>query len=154
MAVARKGQAPPLHPGEFLLEEFLRPLNLTQTDVAHGMGIGFPRLNEILNGKRPITLDTALRIGRYFGTPPDLWLALQQKYDLWAAQHDPETRAMLDQIAPLNYAGSAATVARIIKDMKAAPAFEGRETEIAVLEAELRAWESMTKELPTAAEGR
>jgi addiction module HigA family antidote len=152
MAVARKGQAPPLHPGEFLLEEFLRPLNLTQTDVAHGMGIGFPRLNEILNGKRPITLDTALRIGRYFGTPPDLWLALQQKYDLWQAQQDPEIRALLDQIAPLNYAGSAATVAKTIAQLKAgpAPASGDREGLIEAMEAELRAWESMTKELPTA----
>jgi addiction module HigA family antidote len=152
MAVARKGQAPPLHPGEFLLEEFLRPLNLTQTDVAHGMGIGFPRLNEILNGKRPITLDTALRIGRYFGTPPELWLALQQKYDLWQAQQDPEIRALLDQIAPLNYAGSAATVAKSIAQLKAgpAPASGDREGLIEAMEAELRAWKSMTKELPTA----
>ena len=73
---------PPTHPGEMLLEEFIRPLGLTQTDFAARLRVSFPRLNEIIRGKRGISGDTALRLGRWFGTGPDIWMNLQKNYEL------------------------------------------------------------------------
>lgn len=82
----------PTHPGEMLLEEFLKPLGLSQTDAAKRLGISFVRLNELINQKRGMTPDTALRIGRVFGTSPELWLNLQQDWDLWHAMRSPEAK--------------------------------------------------------------
>ena len=72
----------PIHPGEVLLEEFLKPMNLSQNRVALAMGVPPRRINEIVLGKRGITADTALRLGRYFGMSPQFWLGLQMDYDL------------------------------------------------------------------------
>ncbi len=72
----------PIHPGEVLLEEFLKPMNLSQNRVALAMGVPPRRINEIVLGKRSITADTALRLGRYFGMSPQFWLGLQMDYDL------------------------------------------------------------------------
>ncbi|KAA0230613.1 addiction module antidote protein, HigA family [candidate division KSB1 bacterium] len=72
----------PLHPGEVLLEEFLKPMNLSQNRVALDIGVPPRRINEIVLGKRSITADTALRLGRYFGMSPQFWLGLQMDYDL------------------------------------------------------------------------
>ena len=72
----------PIHPGEVLLEEFLKPMNLSQNRVALAMGVPPRRINEIVLGKRSITADTALRLGRYFGVSPQFWLGLQMDYDL------------------------------------------------------------------------
>jgi addiction module HigA family antidote len=85
---------PPTHPGEMLLKEFIAPLELTQTDVAQRLGISFPRLNEIIKGKRGVTPDTALRLERLFGMDADFWLTLQLHWDLWHAQRGPEARAI------------------------------------------------------------
>ena len=71
-----------IHPGEVLLEEFLKPMNLSQNRVALAMGVPPRRINEIVLGKRSITADTALRLGRYFGMSPQFWLGLQMDYDL------------------------------------------------------------------------
>ncbi|HUG40144.1 MAG TPA: HigA family addiction module antitoxin [Longimicrobiales bacterium] len=71
------------HPGEVLLEEFLVPLGITQTELAERIGISFRRVNELVNGKRGVTPDTALRLGRFFATTPDLWLNLQHAWDVW-----------------------------------------------------------------------
>lgn len=79
----------PTHPGEMLREEFLRPLGMTQTELARRLGVPFPRVNEIVNGKRGITPDTALRLARLFGTSPDFWLNGQVEYDLYRALHSP-----------------------------------------------------------------
>ncbi len=76
---------PPTCPGEMLLEEFLRPLGVSQSMFAIRMGISFPRLNEIIHGKRTITPDTALRLERVLGMPADFWLGLQMDWDLWHA---------------------------------------------------------------------
>ena len=73
---------PPTHPGEMLLEEFLKPLGLSQVEAAARMRMTTNRLNEIVRGKRGITADTALRLGRYFGTSAQFWLNLQTRYDL------------------------------------------------------------------------
>ncbi len=72
----------PIHPGEILQEEFLEPYNLSQNALANAIGVSPRRINEIVNKKRSITADTALRLSLYFGVSPDFWLHLQSKYDL------------------------------------------------------------------------
>ena len=72
----------PVHPGEVLLEEFLKPMNLSQNRLALDIGVPPRRINEIVLGKRSITADTALRLGRYFQMSPQFWLGLQMDYDL------------------------------------------------------------------------
>jgi len=72
----------PLHPGEILLEEFLRPMNLSQNRLALDIRVPARRINEIVHGKRRITADTALRLAKYFDMSPQFWLALQMDYDL------------------------------------------------------------------------
>lgn len=72
----------PVHPGEVLLEEFLKPMKLSQNRLALDIGVHPRRINEIVLGKRGITADTALRLVRYFGTSPQFWLGLQTDYDL------------------------------------------------------------------------
>jgi addiction module HigA family antidote len=72
----------PVHPGEVLLEEFLKPMGLSQNRLALSIGVSPRRINEIVLGKRGITADTALRLARYFGMSPQFWLGLQMDYDL------------------------------------------------------------------------
>ena len=72
----------PVHPGEVLLEEFLKPLGLSQSQLALDIGVHPRRINEIVLKKRSITANTALRLARYFGTSPEFWLGLQNQYDL------------------------------------------------------------------------
>jgi addiction module HigA family antidote len=72
----------PVHPGEVLLEEFLKPMSLSQNRLALDIGVPPRRINEIVLGKRSITADTALRLGRYFQMSPQFWLGLQMDYDL------------------------------------------------------------------------
>ncbi len=72
----------PIHPGEILLEEFLEPMKISQYRVAKDISVPARRINEIVHGKRSITADTALRLGRYFGTTPQFWLNLQNHFDL------------------------------------------------------------------------
>ena len=79
---------PPVHPGEVLLEDFMKPLELSQYRVAKDIGVSAMRISQIVNGKRAITADTAMRLARYFGTSPDVWLRLQARYDLEVAQID------------------------------------------------------------------
>jgi addiction module HigA family antidote len=72
----------PLHPGEVLFEEFLKPMDISQNQLGRGLGVSARRINEIVHGKRSITADTALRLARYFGNSPQFWLGLQMDYDL------------------------------------------------------------------------
>ncbi len=72
----------PIHPGEILLEEFLKPLELSQHRLAKDIGVSQQRVNEIIRGKRAITPDTALRLSRYFGLSERFWINLQARYDL------------------------------------------------------------------------
>ena len=76
----------PVHPGEVLLEDFMKPLGLRHYRLAAGIGVPPMRINQIVRGKRAITADTALRLARYFGTTPGIWLRLQARYDLEVAQ--------------------------------------------------------------------
>jgi addiction module HigA family antidote len=79
----------PVHPGEILLEEYLKPLNISQNKLGRDLGVPAQRINDIIRGKRSITVDTALRLARYFRTTPQFWLNLQAHYDLEMAE---ETR--------------------------------------------------------------
>ena len=72
----------PVHPGEVLLEEFLKPMELSQNRLAIAIGVPARRINEIVLGKRRVSADTALRLGRYFEMSPQFWLGLQMDYDL------------------------------------------------------------------------
>ena len=76
----------PTHPGEMLLEEFLNPMGLSQRDLAEGIRVPYQRINELVNGRRGITPSTALRLAKFFGTTPDLWMNLQLRWDLYEAQ--------------------------------------------------------------------
>ena len=91
---------PPTHPGEMLLEEFLKPLGISQSAFAIRLGVSFPRLNEIVRQKRSVTPDTALRLARVLGMPADFWLGLQQDWDLWRAMRSEQGRN-ISNVEPL-----------------------------------------------------
>lgn len=95
-------QRPPTHPGEMLLEEFLKPLGISQSAFAVRLEVSFPRLNEIIRGKRSVTPDTALRLARVLGMSADFWLGLQQDWDLWHALRS-EKAAAIAQLEPLRH---------------------------------------------------
>lgn len=95
---------PPTHPGEMLLEEFLKPLGLPQTELAERLGVSYPRVNELVHGKRDMTPDTALRLERLLGVEAQFWLNLQLAWDLYHAAHGPAAREHA-QIKPLKRAG-------------------------------------------------
>ena len=76
----------PIHPGEILMEEFLKPLGISQYRLAKDISVPPRRINEIVHGRRSITADTALRFGRFFGMSPQFWLNLQTRYDLEVAE--------------------------------------------------------------------
>ncbi|MFQ5717852.1 MAG: HigA family addiction module antitoxin [Nitrospinales bacterium] len=88
----RKKKMLPLHPGEILLEEFLEPKEISQYRLAKDIHVPPRRINEIVHGKRSVTADTALRLGRYFDMSPQFWLGLQMDYDLDVAQDSLENR--------------------------------------------------------------
>lgn len=76
----------PTHPGEMLLEEFLKPLEITQRELAHEIGVPYQRVNELVNRRRGVTPSTALRLARYFGTSSGFWMNGQVRWDLYQAQ--------------------------------------------------------------------
>lgn len=78
----------PIPPGEILLEEFMKPLGISQNRLANDIDVPVTRVNQIINGKRGITADTALRLSEYFKTSPQLWLNLQSAYDLQVAEDE------------------------------------------------------------------
>lgn len=102
--VARRlpAKRPPTHPGEMLLEEFLKPLGISQSAFAVRLGISFPRLNEIIRGKRGVTPDTALRLAHVLGMSADFWLGLQQDWDLWHALRSKKAAAIA-RLEPLRH---------------------------------------------------
>lgn len=93
----------PTHPGEIFLEDFLIPLGITQKDAAERLRMSYPRMNEIVKGKRSVTPDTALRLARFTGTEPEFWLNLQQAVDLWNALHSDQA-SELNEIQPAQVA--------------------------------------------------
>ncbi len=86
----------PIHPGEILLEEFLQPMGITQYRLAQDIAVPPRRINEIVQGKRAISADTALRLGRFFGMSPQFWSNLQTHYDLEIARERIGDRLNLD----------------------------------------------------------
>ena len=95
---------PPTHPGEMLLEEFLRPLGISQSAFAIRLGVSFPRLNEVIRGKRSVTPDTALRLERVLGMSADFWLGLQVDWDVWHAMRSTRAAAIA-RLQPLQIGG-------------------------------------------------
>jgi antitoxin HigA-1 len=93
---------PPVHPGEILLEEFLKPLAVSQYQLAKELSVPARRINEIVHGQRRISADTALRLARYFGTSERFWMNLQARYDLEIEKDRLGTA--LDGIRPLRAA--------------------------------------------------
>ena len=79
---------PNIHPGEILLEEFLKPMEISQNRIARDIGVAPRRINEIVQGKRAITADTALRLAKYFGMSESFWMGLQADYDLENVRKD------------------------------------------------------------------
>ena len=98
---------PPTPPGEMLLEEFIKPLGLTQTELAGLLGVSFPRLNEVVRGRRAVTPDTALRLARVLGMPAGFWLGLQQDWELWHAMNGPAAEE-ISRLKPLRRDGKTA----------------------------------------------
>ena len=90
----------PVHLGEVLLEEFLKPMNLSQNKVALALRVPARRINEIVHGKRRITADTALRLARYFDMSPRFWLGLQMDYDLDLAE-DAIAERLIEEVSVL-----------------------------------------------------
>ena len=93
-----------VHPGEVLLEEFLKPMDLSQNRLAIGIGVHARRINEIVLGKRRITADTALRLARFFGNSPQFWMGLQSDYDLDVAQDQLGDR-LTEEVREFSFAG-------------------------------------------------
>jgi len=86
----------PTHPGEMLMEEFLKPMGLSQRELADAIHVPYQRINEIINCRRGITPSTSLRLAKYFGTSADFWLNLQSRWDLYFAQQSEQV--WLDRI--------------------------------------------------------
>jgi len=90
----------PIHPGEILLEEFMKPFSLSQNSVAKAINVSPRRINEIVNKKRAITANTALRLSKFFGNSPEFWMNLQKIYDLEIAK-DSMPQNIINEIKPL-----------------------------------------------------
>jgi addiction module HigA family antidote len=99
-----KDRLNPVHPGEVLLEEFIKPMGLSQHRVALGIGVDARRINEIVLGKRRVTADTALRLSKFFGTSPKFWMGLQSDYDLDVASLELGDR-LENEVREYIYAG-------------------------------------------------
>jgi addiction module HigA family antidote len=87
--------------GEILVEEFMRPMSLTQAALAEAMGVQRKHVNELCNGRRAVTAPTALILARVFGNTPDFWLNVQRRNDLWDAMHSPRERERVRRARPL-----------------------------------------------------
>ena len=97
--MANKDRLPPIHPGEILREEFLSPLGMSANELALALRVPATRINEIVNEKRGITADTALRLSRYFGTTPKFWTNMQASWELEVAE-DQRGNAVRRDVLP------------------------------------------------------
>ena len=91
----------PIHPGEILLEEFMKPYGMTQTEIARRIGVSRKHISEVVNGRKGISTDMALRLSRLFGTSPELWLNGQLAWDVWHAMRG-ENAFRLEAIEPVS----------------------------------------------------
>jgi addiction module HigA family antidote len=94
--MAHEKRLPPIHPGEILLEEFLKPLGMSMNQLAIQLRVPASRINAIVDGERSISADTALRLGHYFGISPEFWINLQATYDLRIARRQFEEQIQRD----------------------------------------------------------
>ena len=94
----------PVTVGEILLDEFMKPLGLTQAAVAKAMGVQRKHVNELCNNRRSVTAATALILARVFGNSPDFWLNVQRRSDLWVALHSPRELERINRATPLGNA--------------------------------------------------
>ncbi len=102
--IENEERLPPIHPGEVLLEDFMKPLNLSQYRLAQDIGVPALRISQIVNRKRAVTADTALRLARYFGTSANVWMRLQARYDLERAEIELEERIQREvKVLPQSY---------------------------------------------------
>jgi len=99
IGMASKNRLPPIHPGEILREEFLAPLGMSAHELALALRVPATRINDIVNERRGITADTALRLSRYFGTTSRFWMNMQASYELEAAE-DRMGRAVMRDVLP------------------------------------------------------
>jgi addiction module HigA family antidote len=97
----KTNKLPPIHPGEILQEEFMKPRGLSQNALARALNVPPRRINEIVLEKRSITADTALRLARYFGTSAEMWTGLQADYDLRLARYE-KARTIEREVEPLS----------------------------------------------------
>lgn len=96
----RRKVLPSVHPGEILLEEFMKPLGISQNRLARDLKVPPRRINEIVHGRRGITIDTALRLARHFGTSVEFWINLQTHYELEVAEDNKLTERVKKEVAP------------------------------------------------------
>ncbi|MCP4702793.1 MAG: HigA family addiction module antidote protein [Gammaproteobacteria bacterium] len=92
---------PPVHPGEILLKEYIKPYGLTQAEVARKIGVSAKKLSAVIHAVKAVDTDMALRLGKLFGTSPELWLNGQNAWDIWQASHNEKKQRTLKEIAPL-----------------------------------------------------
>ena len=97
----KKKKLPPIHPGEILMDEFLKPMGISQYRLAKDISVPPRRINEIVHGKRSITADTAIRLGRFFNMTPQFWLNLQSRYDLEVTE-ELLAKSLDQEIRPFN----------------------------------------------------
>jgi addiction module HigA family antidote len=91
----------PASVGEILVEEFMQPMGLTQAALAEAMGVQRKHVNELCNGRRNVSVPTALILARVFGNSPEFWLNVQRRTDLWEALHNPKERQRIERAKPL-----------------------------------------------------
>lgn len=108
-----------VHPGEVLREEFLVPMDLSQYRLARSMGVPARRINEIVHEKRAISADTALRLGRFFGTSPEFWINLQTNYDL--EEQRSKLGSRLDEVVVYRFAATSQTTRNVRASASVAP---------------------------------
>ena len=94
----------PVSVGEILIEEFMRPMSLTQAELAEAMGVARKHVNELCNGRRSVTAPTALILARVFGNSPEFWLNVQRRSDLWDAMNSPRERERIKRARRLKAA--------------------------------------------------
>ncbi len=95
---------PPIHPGEILLEEFMKPYSMTQTEIAQRIGVSRKHISEVVNSRKGISTDMALCLSKLFGTSPELWLNGQIAWDVWHAMRG-ERAIKLEKIEPVAISG-------------------------------------------------
>ena len=94
----------PVSIGEMITEEYLKPLKITQGQLAQAMGVSRRTVNELCTGKRTVTVDTALMLAKVFENTPEFWLNMQRRTDIWTALHTPERRARIEKATPVREA--------------------------------------------------